>query len=60
MFDILGLRFPKEHPSSLFGQGDGLKSYVQLKIANEQARAGIRVGLFDWELTPEEHHARQA
>jgi hypothetical protein len=60
MFEALGLRFPIEHPSSIFGPGDSLKSYLELAIANEQARAGVRVALFDWELDEHEHRARQA
>jgi hypothetical protein len=60
MFDVLGLRFPKHHASSMFGAGDGLKSYLSLYGANEQARAGVRVGYFDWELDAEEHRPRQA
>lgn len=59
-FDVLGLRFPKQHPACLFGPGDGMKSYLALKIANEQARAGVRVGYFDWELDAQDHRARQA
>ena len=59
-FDVLGIRLPKEHPSAIFGPGDSLKSYLELKIANEQARAGTRVAIFDWELDSHEHRARQA
>lgn len=60
MFDVLGLRFPKEHPAGLFGPGDSLKSFLMLAIANEQARAGVRVAIFDWELDAHEHRERQA
>lgn len=60
MFDVLGMRFPKEHPSSLFGPGGAFKSYLMLKAANDQARAGVRVAIFDWELDKHEHRARQA
>jgi hypothetical protein len=60
MFDVLGLRFPKEHPACIFGPGDSLKSYLMLAIANEQARAGVRVAIFDWELDAHEHRDRQA
>jgi hypothetical protein len=60
MFDVLGIRLPKEHPASLFGPGDGLKSYLSLYIANQLAREGVRVGFFDWELDKHEHRSRQA
>ncbi len=60
MFELLGLRLPKEHPSCLFGPGDSLKSYHALKIANDMAREGIRVGYFDWELDAYDHRGRQA
>jgi len=60
MLEALGLRFPREQASSLFGPGDGLKSYLALKLADEQARAGIRVGYFDWEMDQYEHRDRQA
>lgn len=31
-----------------------------LAIANDQARAGVRVAILDWELDAHEHRARQA
>ena len=49
-----------EHPSAPFGEGDSLKSWLALKQANEQARAGVRVGYFDWELDAPEQRLRQA
>ena len=60
MFDVLGLQMPTEHPSSFFGQGDGLKSYLACEIANQQSRAGVRVAVFDWELDKHTWRERQA
>jgi hypothetical protein len=60
MFGALGMQFPKEHPASIFGPGDGFKSYLAMKITNEQARLGVRVAWFDWELDKHEHRERQA
>ena len=60
MFEILGMRYPREHSFSPFGEGDNLKSWLALKHANEQARAGVRVGWFDWELDASEQRPRQA
>ncbi len=59
MYDVLGLRLPREHPACLFGTGGGLKSYLAMMIATEQARQGIRVGYFDWELDQDDHYHRQ-
>ena len=57
-YEILGLRFPKSHPSILFGDGGGLKSYLELLIASDLAREGVRVGYFDWELDKFTHRRR--
>lgn len=60
MVEVLGMRFPVEHQSSIFGPGDSLKSWIELKIANEQARSGVRVGVFDWEMDRHGWRERQA
>lgn len=57
-FDILGLRFPKSHPSITFGDGGTLKSYLELKVASDLASQGVRVGYFDWELDKFTHRRR--
>ena len=59
MFDILGMQH-RGASSAPFGEGDSLKSWLALKQANEQARAGVRVGYFDWELDAPEQRLRQA
>jgi hypothetical protein len=60
MFELLGLRIPKEHPSSLFGPGDSLKSWLACYLANEQARAGVRVAICDYEMDRHAWRERQA
>jgi hypothetical protein len=60
MFKLLGLHIPREHPSSLFGAGDSLKSFLATAIINEQSRAGVRVGVLDWEMDKYTWSERQA
>lgn len=57
-YDILGLRFPKQHPSILFGDGGTLKSYLGLLIAGTLSTQGLQVGYFDWELDAFTHRRR--
>ncbi len=57
-FDTLGLQFPIDHLSMLFGAGDTLKSYLALKVATDRAKADARVLYADWELDKEDHRAR--
>lgn len=58
-FRVLGFHIPKRHPSIIFGDGGSLKSLVAgLAIGGRLAEMGERVGLFDWELGPEDHKAR--
>lgn len=46
------------HPTVLFGDGGGAKSYLALLLAGRLAQQGRRVGLFDWELAGEDHRER--
>lgn len=57
-FEILGLRFPRQHPSILFGDGGTLKSYFELLTACTLTVQGLRVGYFDWELDKFTHRQR--
>lgn len=56
--DIDGFRFPRRHPSIVFGDGGACKSYMTLYIAGKLARRGMRVAVFDWELAGEDHRDR--
>jgi hypothetical protein len=58
MLDLEGLILPRRHPSILFGDGGGLKSYLMLYSLGRLRQQGIRVGLFDWELDEREHRER--
>jgi hypothetical protein len=55
---VAGIQFPRRHPTILFGDGGSLKSYLALFIAGRLAQRGIRVALFDWELSGEVHRER--
>jgi hypothetical protein len=58
--DILveGLRFPRRHPTIIFGDGGAAKSYLALYLAGRLAEQGFTVALFDWELAGEDHRDR--
>jgi len=58
VLDVEGLRLLKQHPVILFGDGGAAKSYLALFVAGRLAQAGLRVGLFDWELAGEDHRER--
>jgi AAA domain len=58
LLDIHGIRLPLKHPSIIFGDGAAGKSYLALYIAGQRARAGHRVGIFDWELDAADHRDR--
>src|SRR6185436_14093832 len=45
-------------PQILFGDGGSAKSYLALYLAGRLDQAGVRVGLFDWELAGEDHRER--
>lgn len=53
-----GLQLPRLHPSILFGDGGGLKSYIGLQLAGDLVQQGWRVGYFDWEMAAEDHRTR--
>jgi hypothetical protein len=55
---VEGLRFPRRHPSILFGDGGAAKSYTALHLAGRLSQRGLVVGLFDWELCGEDHRDR--
>lgn len=57
---LAGFALPRRHPAIVFGDGGSLKSYLGLYLAGQLARAGLRVGLFDWELAAEDHRRRLA
>jgi hypothetical protein len=61
-FDWLGLRFPCDHLSMLFGAGDSLKSFLALGAAGHLAtqEPDTRVLYVDWELSAEDHKRRLA
>jgi len=58
ILDVEGLRLPREHPAILFGDGDTGKSMIVLYVLGRLAQDGLRVGLADWELGPEDHADR--
>ncbi len=55
---IAGIELPRRHPTILFGDGGGAKSYTALYMAGLMAQDGINVALFDWELAGEDHRER--
>jgi hypothetical protein len=57
--DVHGFRFPRRHPTILFGDGGVLKSLTALYVAGalEQLR-GIAVAFVDWELDGSAHRDR--
>jgi hypothetical protein len=57
-FEILGLTFPKRHPSILFGDGGTLKSFVALLAASQLEAAGEHALFADWELDEFTHRRR--
>jgi Mrp family chromosome partitioning ATPase len=56
---VQGIELLRDHPTILFGQGDSAKSYLALWIAGTLAEQGLRVGLFDWELSGQRPPAQQ-
>lgn len=56
--DVDGLRLPRRHPSIIFGDGGAAKSYIALHLAGHLAKRGLRVAVFDWELSGEDHRDR--
>jgi hypothetical protein len=56
--EVLGLAFPKRHPSIVFGDGGTAKSYLALRLASDLAAAGERVLYCDWELDAAAHRQR--
>ncbi len=57
-WSVRGFPVLARHPMCVFGDGGAAKSYFALFCAGELARAGHRVGLFDWELAGEDHRER--
>lgn len=56
--EVEAFRFPRRHPTLLFGDGGSGKSYVALWLAGRMAERGLSVALFDWELAGEDHRDR--
>jgi hypothetical protein len=57
-YDVDGFRFTKDHETIEFGDGGTAKSYHLLYTGGVLAQRGLRVALFDWELTAGEHRLR--
>lgn len=57
-FQILGLTTPRNHMAITFGDGGTGKSLLELLYASELAKAGERVGYFDWEMDQFTHRRR--
>lgn len=57
-FNVEGFPLLTRHPTILFGDGGSAKSYLALYAAGRLDAAGVRVGLFDWELAGEDHRDR--
>jgi hypothetical protein len=53
-----GLKFPRRHPTILFGDGASAKSYTGLYLAGRLVGQGLTVAYFDWELAGEDHRDR--
>ncbi len=54
-----GIVVPRRHPTIVFGDGGGGKSYLALWwAANLVRQHGMSIGLFDWELSGEDHRDR--
>jgi len=57
-FGVEGLPLLRQHPVFFFGDGGALKSYLGLYLAGHLAQRGVRVALFDWELSGADHRDR--
>lgn len=57
-FSVLGLRLLRQHPTCIFGDGGGGKSFLGLFVLGELRRQGVPVGFADWELDGNEHRRR--
>lgn len=57
-FAVDGIALPRKHPAILFGDGGCGKSLVALYLAGKLAQQGVKVALFDWELSGDEHRER--
>jgi hypothetical protein len=55
---IDGLYLPRKHPAIVFGDGGSLKSYIALLIAGHLEKRDFTIGLFDWEMSGQEHRTR--
>ena len=55
---VEGLPLLRRHPVMVFGDGGAAKSYIALYLAGRLEQMGIHVGLFDWELSGEDHRDR--
>jgi hypothetical protein len=58
IFPVAGIDMLRDHPTILFGDGGTAKSYLALWIAGQMAQKGMRVALFDWELSGIDHRSR--
>lgn len=59
LFVVHGWKFPKRHPTILFGAGGTMKSYLLLWALGTLAQQGARVGFVDWELDAADHSLRE-
>jgi hypothetical protein len=55
---VQGINLLREHPTVFFGDGGSAKSYLALWIAGQMAQKGLRVAMFDWELSGPDHRVR--
>ena len=56
--DVDGIPLLRDHPTIFFGDGGSAKSLLALWRAGRLDQQAYRVGLFDWELSGEDHRLR--
>lgn len=57
-YEVNGLHLARQHQGIAFGDGATAKSMVLLHLLGTMAQQGIKVALFDWELSAEDHRVR--
>lgn len=55
---VAGVHLLRRHPTMIFGDGGSLKSYLALYLAGLLAEREVKVAIFDWELSGEDHRVR--
>jgi hypothetical protein len=56
--EVDGFKFPRAHPTIVFGDGGTAKSYHALRDAGVLTSTGVPTGYVDWELDAGEHRRR--